>query len=132
MRLSIALATATTLTELNHIFANNVEVSVGCISDSVTVNGYEGDVSTDVIARTISQLGFVDTDESHRLADTLADKVFLPLKVLVEDQRCSLYKITTLTRLVYTPPSAVEFGTSIALKHAMCLGLLNQRKYLNG
>lgn len=135
MRLSQALEKANAVSDLYDIFvAYEVEVKIHCLSDSVRVKGYEGTVSTDEIARKISELGFVNTQESLHLAESLATKIFLPLKELVEDpeNRCALYQLVALTRIGWTPPPTREFGGSIALKHAMCLGFLDEKNYFTG
>lgn len=112
--------------DLNNIFDRIVDVKLGYYNDQVSVEGYTGTVTTDVIARKIMKLGFVNTLESKRLANSLTEKVFKPLKELVEapENYYSLYQITALTRIAWTPDPEEEFGKSVALKHAMALGFL--------
>ena len=137
MILSQVITKAKSAADLNDIFENNVNVQLGWVNDTVTVERYTGSVTTDFIARCIIARFIVDrgdsqTEDCKRLAKLLAEKVFIPLKNLVEspDNQCSLYQLTALTPISWTPQPAPEFGKSIALKHAMVLGSLDQ-KYMN-
>ena len=131
MDLSQVITKAKSVADLNEVFAHNVNVKLGWLNDIVTVEGYEGAVSTDFIARRVVSVrrGLEITEDSKQLAKFLAEKVFAPLTNLVESPEncCSLYQLTALTRMTYTPPQEPEFGCSIALKHAMILGLLDQK-----
>ena len=135
MRLSEAITKAKSVTELRDVFANDVNIELGRITDAVTVKGYEGSVTTDFIARKVSGSFFRAEKEegSKELAVSLAKKVFTPLRSLVESRqnRCSFYQVAALTRIGWTPPPAPEFGDCTALKHAMILGCLDD-KYKNG
>ncbi|MEM1283102.1 MAG: hypothetical protein AAGG81_06065 [Chlamydiota bacterium] len=131
MELNNALEKAKSYSELNDIFENNVDVKLGFLNDEVSVTGYEGTVTTDYIARRIMDLykqPAKSDEESRKLASLLEDKVFLPLKDLVEapENHCSLYQVSALARVIWTPPPAQQFGHSIALKHAMVLRVLER------
>lgn len=128
--LSHAITKAKSIAELNDIFINKVNIQLGWANDKVTVEGYEGSVSTDFIANLVLNLSDSETGDSKRLASFFAEKVFIQLKHLVDspENQCSPYQLAALTRLIWTPPQAPEFGNSIALKHAMVLGNLD-RKY---
>ncbi|NGX60024.1 MAG: hypothetical protein KR126chlam3_01186 [Chlamydiae bacterium] len=134
MRLDLALGKCKSISDCNDIFDGGVKVQLKYLNDSVTVEGYEGSVTTDSIANKITTFGFIETEDSKRLAGSLAKKVFIPLKKLVEapENQCSLYQLAALTRIGWTPPPASEFGGSIALKHAMALGFLDEKKYFMG
>lgn len=128
--LSDALSKAKSITDLNDIFAHEVDVQIGCMNDIVTVDGYEGSVTTDAIAQKVMRSSPEwETDDSTQLATYLAEKVFTPLRNLVEapKNRCAAYQIVALTRIGWTPPPAPQFGKSIALKHAMVLGMLDSK-----
>ncbi len=135
MYLSLAITKAESVAEFRDIFAKNVEITLGCMNDVVTVDGYEGSVSTDVIAnKVIGSFSNAETEDgSKQLATLLATKVFIPLKTLVESRRnrCSSYQLIALTRIEWAKSPSHEFGRSVALKHAMVLGFLD-KKYRNG
>lgn len=130
MNLSQAITKAKSIADLNDIFVSKVNVQLGWANDSVTIEGYQGAVTTDFIAHRVLNLSNSETEDSKRLANFLAKKVFIPLKNLVEspENQCSPYQLMALTRIGWTPPQFPEFGRSVALKHAMVLGLLD-RKY---
>lgn len=127
MDLQQALTKATTVTEFIDIFKNDVKVTLGWVNDQVTIDGYQGSVTTDFIARRIVLLNQLKTEDSATLRWNLAVKVFFPLKNLVEspENQCSLYQLTALTRIFWTWAPAQQFGRSIALKHAMVLRILD-------
>jgi adenine/guanine phosphoribosyltransferase-like PRPP-binding protein len=131
MQLSNVIAKAKDVSELCDVFTNNVQIELGYASDIVTVKGYDGSVSTDTIARKIMEdsIWRPKQERSKELAALLAAKVFLPLKNLVESRQnqCTLYQMAALTRILWTPPPADEFGKSVALKHAIALSALDQR-----
>lgn len=135
MYLSQAIANASSVGQIREIFARReVEISLNCMSDIVTVEGYEGSVTTDFIAKKIMESFFIiETEkESKTLAALLAEKIFIPLKHIVECRRGRwyFYQLTALKRASWISPQAPEFGSSIALKHAMVLGFLDE-KYRN-
>jgi hypothetical protein len=129
MNLSTALSNAITLTELLEIFDNDIEVKIAYINDQVTVKNYACNITTYQIAHKIMTI--TRTLKGDKLAPLLgkclAEKVFHPLKVLVESTSnyCSLYQISALTRVAWIPPPANEFGDAVALKHAMVLSFLD-------
>ena len=132
MKLWRAINKAKSITELNDIFENAVTITLGCINDVVIIQGYEGAINTDFIARKVASVwssGIEESQDSQVLARYLAEKVFAPLRDLVEstENQCSLYQLAALTRIAWTPPQAPEFGHSVALKHAMVLGFLDRR-----
>ncbi len=130
MILMHAVKEAKTIEDLNRIFTcNSVDIQIYALMDTVRVSGYVGTISTDVIANKISTYsvssGALNTIESEKLADTIATKVFHPLKDLVKETSwCSCYG---WHRVGYTPNPVPEFGNSIALKHAMTLSHLSSR-----
>lgn len=132
MNLSEVIVEAMSIARLNEIFVGEVNVQLGWVNDSVTIEGYEGAITTDFIAYRVLNLSGAETEDSKRLANLLEEKVFTPLKILVEspENQYSLYQLIALTRVGWTPPQSSEFGSSWALKHAMVLGLLD-RKYAN-
>lgn len=132
MYLSQAITKAKSIDDFNTIFENNVVIQLGWVNDKVTVQGYQGTVTTDLIAQCVLKVSSSETKDSKKLATLLAMKVFTPLKNLVEapENQCVPYQIAALTRIGWTPRPASEFGRSIALKHAMVLGLLDI-KYAN-
>jgi hypothetical protein len=132
MDLFQAMTKATSIAELNDIFENNVKVELGWVNDRVTVDGYQGVVTTDFIAGRALRLSPSPnnlTSESAHLAELLLSKVFRPLKNLVEspENRCTFYQFVAFTRISWTPPPVAEFSRSAALKHAMVLGCLDNQ-----
>ncbi len=132
MKLNHAINKAKSIPELNDIFENTVNITLGCINDVVTIQGYEGVVNTDFLARKVMSVwfsGIEGSQDSRVLAGYLAEKVFAPLRDLVEapGNQCALYQLAALTRIGWTPPQAPKFGRSVALKHAMVLGLLDRK-----
>ena len=132
MRLSEAITKAVSSAEFNDIFAKKVEVQIDGARDKVTIEGFEGAVTTDFIARCVfDQVGYKEpnSENSKRLAKDLDDKVFMPLKTLVDspEQRCSLYWLTSLIRIVWPSSPEPKFGYAIALRHAMILGRLDEQ-----
>jgi hypothetical protein len=94
----------------------------------VTVKGYEGSVTTDAIASKIFATKKEINEDSKKLAASLATKVFLPLRTLVESPEIlySSYWFCSLTRYPLTPTPPPEiFGDSFLLRHAMPLGCLD-------
>jgi hypothetical protein len=135
MYLSQAIANAKSVGQVSEIFAiREVKIFLNCMSDTVTVEGYEGSVTTDFIAQKIMNSFFsIEIEkESKRLASLLTEKIFIPLKHMVECRRSRwyFYQLTALTRASWMSPQSSEFGSSIALKHAMALGFLDE-KYRN-
>ncbi len=106
---------AKSLSELIDIFEKEVNVQLGFVNDKVTIEGYSGWVTTDFIARQMFGVSKSQTTDTEGLAKILAEKVFIPLKNLVEspENQCVLYQLTALTRICWTPPQAPEFGNSI-------------------
>lgn len=129
MSLSEVLLKAKSVGDFNEIFDKSIQVQLGWFEDEVTVNGYRGTVTTDFVAQRILSLSDENTEESRRLAASLMSKVFMPLKNLVEapENRCSLYQVSALMRMCWVPRPAVVFGTSVALRHAMVVGVLDPR-----
>lgn len=126
--LQFAINKAHTVAEFGEIFSKNVQVRLNWFSDSVTIEGYEGAVTTDFIASKIMRtFDWRPSDEKKQLARLIANKVFLPLRELVEapENQCLPYQLIALKRVTFTPPAAPEFGNSIALKHAMVIGCLD-------
>jgi hypothetical protein len=132
--LSSALLSAQSVQDLSAIFSgqnpDDVNVVLGSTDDEVSVAGYEGTVSTEAIARTVVRIGNCQqTQASKALAATLATKVFEPLTKLVDAPHggCSVmtYKLFALSRMGWTPPQDPRFGSSVALKHAICLMFLD-------
>lgn len=136
MTLSSVLDAAKSIEALNVIFDHNVTVELGWMNDAVTIGGYKGTVTTDFIAKKVLPIAIQaeESDDSKRLAKSLAEKVFAPLQSLVESpaNRHALYQLAALTRVTWTPPQAPVFGSSVALKHAMVLGLLDRAQYFTG
>lgn len=130
MTLDISITTARTLQEFRHIFDRNVEVKIDPFwgTDSVTIEGYEGAVSTDLIASAIFNITNFDASqdaEAYSLAELLANKVFLPLRdeVVRLDANCSatIYKIRNIGRIAYTPEDFKITMGYPCLKHSMPL-----------
>ena len=128
MNLSDALSKANSIGDLDKIFAHTTTVQLGWMNDIVTVDGYKSSVTTDFIARQVMQFApRLNTEDSKRLATCLAEKVFTPLRKLVEapENGCATYQVFALSRIGWTPPPAPQFGQCVALKHAMVLGMLD-------
>lgn len=129
--LTNALTNAKTVADFNDIFEGDVKVRLGCYSDIVKVRGYDGYVSTDTIAHNVLKVcnRKTYTQGSIELAGYLAEKVFLPLKDLIEspDNQCAFYQVAALIRFSWSKSAHPDFGNSIALKHAVILGWLDEK-----
>jgi hypothetical protein len=83
MNLSQAITKAKSIADLNDIFVSKVNVQLGWTNDSVTIEGYQGAVTTDFIAHCVLNLSNSETEDSKRLANFLAEKVFMRINVLL-------------------------------------------------
>lgn len=130
MNLSSVLNSTKTISGIAQIFELDVKVELGCLTDSVTIKGYKGAVTTDAVMQTVGFVCNIDPESlsKARLAKLLAKKIFKPLRVLVEapENQCRLYQLTALSRWC-SRAQAPEFGTSVALRHAMILGFLDEK-----
>jgi hypothetical protein len=143
MRLDEAINHSCTYAELVQIFDRDVEVQVDTFwgVDSVKVEGYEGTVSTDLIARHVT-LKFSDFsgDVSYeimqkgplKLAGLLKNKVFTPLRdhlKKLDRSNCMLtlaYKIRNCMRMAWTTQDDRLTGGYLALKHGTCVMFLER------
>ncbi|NGX34066.1 MAG: hypothetical protein K1060chlam1_00413 [Candidatus Anoxychlamydiales bacterium] len=132
MNLEIAVNNSSTCSQFFNIFDNNVQVDVNTMwgTDNVSVDGYEGTVSTDFIARQLF-LKFtndkVSDDESTQLATLLETKVFIPLRdriIQLDKYSCCstlIYKIRNFTRIGWTPEDFNLTAGYPCLRHSMPL-----------
>lgn len=148
-----ALKSSTSLEALHKIFQHNVQVEINPLwgTDSVEVDGYDGVVSTDLIASTIWNLPIHDVKQEDsfviiQIEDTLPEnsdastlaailerKVFIPLRdqlIALENQSCgwggAIYRIANCARIAWTPMDPALTGGYACLKHSMVLNMLRK------
>jgi hypothetical protein len=145
MRLNEAINHSCTYEQLVKIFERDVEVQVDTFwgVDSVKIEGYEGTVSTDLIANHVGRKlssGFhgnacgIETLQRAplKLAELLRDKVFTPLRdrlKKLDRTNCMLtlpYKIRNCVRMAWTPQDDRLTGGYLALKHGTCVLFLEK------
>ena len=138
MRLDHAISQSHTCEQFCNIFSKNVDVQLNTLwgVDAVSVEGYEGTVTTDLIARAVSdKFNNINEDqeqEALKLADNLTSKVFVPLRdriIQLDRSSCAatlLYKIRNCGRIGWTPEDRNLTAGYAVLKHSMCVMFLNK------
>jgi hypothetical protein len=139
MQLKDALDHCGTCEGFRKIFEGRVKTEIDLFwgSDSVSIDGYEGSVSTLFIARQILQKFHSVKEEEAKdalaLSELIKDKVFIPLRnrMLEADQdTCNLatiaYQIRNCAQNCWTPADPKFTAGYHVLNHSMCLMLLDK------
>ncbi|MBS0626884.1 MAG: hypothetical protein JSS09_01585 [Verrucomicrobia bacterium] len=138
MRLDHAINQSHTCKQFDEIFSRNVDVQINTLwgIDAVKVEGFEGTVTTDLIARAVSdKFNNINEDQAQialRLADSLTSKVFVPLRdriIQLDRSNCTttlLYKMRNCGRIGFTPEDRNLTAGYPVLKHSMCVMFLNK------
>lgn len=139
MRLENAILQSRTCQEFCDILDRRVNVQIDSLwgVDTVAIDGYEGTVSTDLIAEQITKKFGHSVKENEeeaglRLADLLKEKVFIPLRERVKELDVSnciaslAYKIRNSARLGFTPTDRNLTEGYLVLKHSMCVMYLDK------
>ena len=139
MMLEAVMNQSQTCEEFCSIFNPKVSVQIDAFwgVDSVSIEGYQGTVTTDFIASQImKKFGREikeDQEESAlKLAELLKGKVFIPLRQYVkklDKYNCWLsitYKIRNCTRIGWTPEDFELTHGYYVLKHSMCIMVLDK------
>ncbi len=136
MKLADAIMNCGTCGDFSEIFKDNevyVEIDTWWGEDSVTVNGYEGAVTTDFVAQQmISKFSCTKNEKTAaiELADVIDEKIFNSLKKRIrklEKDNCMstlVYRIRSLHRMGYSPSNINLTGGDYLLQHSACTVLL--------
>lgn len=138
MRLDHAISQSQTCEQFCNIFSKSVDVQINTLwgVDAVCVEGYEGTVTTDFIAKAVSaKFSKISEDQEQmalKLADDLTSKIFVPLRdriIQLDRSNCAatlLYKIRNFGRIGWTPEDRNLTAGYAVLKHSMCVMFLNK------
>ncbi len=142
--LESALNACKTHEDLFRIFRNDVTLKIDANwgTDRIKIQGYIDYISTDFLAERILDIFWqyaprCQGDQRDELANTVEDKVFIPLKCrlrsLDRSGRCMspafLYKIRNAARAFYTPSDTRLTGGYAVLKHSMCTMAIRDRYF---
>lgn len=110
-----AINNAKTLSDLNIIFDRRVTVILNNITDAVFVEDFKDKICSDAIASKIRQLvhdsyHFQKNAESKHLAESIFEKVVIPLKKLIS----SLENKGSIYQLFATDCSSAQNATAVA------------------
>lgn len=139
MRLSEAISKSESCQNFCKIFENRVNTQIDLFwgLDSVSVEGYEGSVTTYFIARQILDKFHLIKEKEEKAALSLfglmTNKVFIPLRDrIIECDRVScylstlFYKIRNCSQICWVPSDPKLTGGYAVLNHSMCVMLLNK------